>query len=101
PAADDIYTLPLHDALPICGAPRQDRGVPPRPRRRAPTARPTPLRNGEKGERRLPIAALLQHAEDPETVRGLVEPAMLRRHEGARSEEPRLNSSHVKISYAV
>src|SRR3712207_8084819 len=82
-ATTEIYTLSLHDALPILLLPR-----PPRPGR-DPDDEPAPVR----GPRRLRRAGLRARAR-------------LRPHAGgaARRQDrksTRLNSSHANISYAV
>src|SRR3989442_3989825 len=72
-ATTEIYTLSLHDALPICAPPlTNDEGL-------------IPARQGSKAEPR----RLLQHRD-----RGPP------RHRRDR-KSTRLNSSHVRISYAV
>src|SRR5690606_41605039 len=68
-ATTEIYTLSLHDALPI-SAPQPRRG---RPRQRPPLSELKP-------------AACLRHCAD---------------RSGTDRKSTRLNSSHVKISYAV
>src|SRR3712207_9588276 len=72
-ATTEIYTLSLHDALPICGAvtPQQ-----PRPTRRG---RP----RNEVDHERLSFSALPLH------------------HRRRDRKSTRLNSSHANISYAV
>src|SRR5256885_5945786 len=83
-APTEIYTLPLHDALPICGQRgRRTAGA----RCRQPQHR---LRHAVL--RALPHQrALQQRARDPGP--GLTEPA--------DRKSTRLNSSHLVISYAV
>src|SRR5437773_3825168 len=73
-ATTEIYTLSLHDALPICGrAPRQP----------SPPAPVASVRNvGPPGNRR---------AHDRRRARG----------HAADRKSTRLNSSHITISYAV
>src|SRR5690606_41826392 len=81
PATTAIYTLSLHDALPISGA--QGRLVPHRGHR-------PPRRGG-----------LLLHRRP---VQGHDHPRRLQRvppRAGGDRKSTRLNSSHVKISYAV
>src|SRR2546429_3596512 len=90
----EIYTLPLHDALPICAA-RGDgrwsrRSPPPRPappagRAGAPAA-PRPTGTPGRSLRRHPRRALRRRAR----CRG-----------SADRKSTRLNSSHGYISYAV
>src|SRR5437773_9711605 len=74
-ATTEIYTLSLHDALPICGRAR-------RPQHRAPVQHRAPGRRRPRGVRR-----------------GLGD----RRAAGGRPDRKstRLNSSHITISYAV
>src|SRR3712207_8080823 len=72
-AATEIYTLSLHDALPICG---DGAGAAGGPRRRPAGAHGQPL--------------LLPHL-----------PGAARGHRGADRKSTRLNSSHANISYAV
>src|SRR5690606_41531945 len=73
-APTEIYTLSLHDALPISMRPRDAR----RTRTRSPTATPTSSRRHWSG------------------------PARTRHVSPSRDRKStRLNSSHVKISYAV
>src|SRR5436309_11651851 len=73
-ATTDIYTLSLHDALPICPSPRADVGG------------PRSLRRAD-----VPLLRPELHHERPG-------------HRGGAARDrksTRLNSSHVKISYAV
>src|SRR5207249_11997298 len=72
PPTTEIYTLSLHDALPISRQHRQ--------------------RCGDHGARLLGGLARARTQGDREHGAGGVR---------NRSEEPRLNSSHVSISYAV
>src|SRR5690606_41289180 len=74
-----IYPLSLHDALPICVGEQDQEGV------RRPVQ--DEGRAGEAGVARRAPAREVPH-----------EPPLV---QGERSEEQRLNSSHVKISYAV
>src|SRR5690606_40119068 len=90
-----FYTLSLHDALPI--SVRRVVLAPPRGERRGcnhPAGRfvrsPSPVRC-------LARAALAGCAVDG----SFMEKLLIIDDEADRSEEPRLNSSHVKISYAV
>src|SRR5690606_41635922 len=77
-------TLPLHDALPICPPARVTRG-PPSSRRRL---RPRPVtRSPRRGGARRRCAAGW--------------PARRERDRRGDRKSTRLNSSHVKISYAV
>src|SRR5690606_41625693 len=72
-APPELYTLSLHDALPICRRPG-DRD------RRVPAGDPVvPAVHERTGQRRL----------------------LVPRHAAADRKSTRLNSSHVKISYAV
>src|SRR5436309_9317296 len=75
PPTTDIYTLSLHDALPICLRRPLGHDRPPEPRRRHP-----------------PLA-------DREAARCRYRDA--RRPRPRDRKSTRLNSSHVKISYAV
>src|SRR3712207_8140586 len=81
-ATTEIYTLSLHDALPILDAPR-------RPRRRVPPAA------DRHREHRLGPRAL-----QPPPVRGGGGRARRRPRRRDR-KSTRLNSSHANISYAV
>src|SRR3712207_9093061 len=80
-ATTEIYTLSLHDALPICGAPHGD--------------------GGDEDRRRDRETPDVAEAEDAPRVKNL----RLEDGVGAggreRSESTRLNSSHANISYAV
>src|SRR3712207_7552075 len=79
-ATTEIYTLSLHDALPICGvAVRQARRRRGHPRQRG-RARDEHARRGGPGGRR---------------------PGQLLRRRRRDRKSPRLNSSHANISYAV
>src|SRR3712207_7778184 len=80
-AATEIYTLSLHDALPISPGPRR----PPPPRRRRP---PPPPRQRDARVARGDGAARAR------------EPGRVLRGAGDR-KSTRLNSSHANISYAV
>src|SRR5436309_9671550 len=71
PATTEIYTLSLHDALPICRRPRTR------------SERPQRFRRGAADQGR--------GVPRPENARGL----------RLDRKSTRLNSSHVKISYAV
>src|SRR5260221_7820655 len=75
-ATTEIYTLSLHDALPISPRLAGPRGRPGRGAVHGPRLRERPRRRVQEGE-----------------GRGQARPP--------RSEEPRLNSSHTVISYAV
>src|SRR5256885_12189799 len=82
-ATTEIYTLSLHDALPICRS-FDERG----PRRRAPAgAGPPPRRTRPARPGRRP-AIWFQSRADSTAVR-------------ADRKSTRLNSSHLVISYAV
>src|SRR5690242_21220410 len=86
-AATEIYTLSLHDALPISGARRRGARSPaPRPRRRP-------------HQHRIPAAALPAHQRG---TRAHAEPDP-RPRVALRLDRKstRLNSSHMSISYAV
>src|SRR3712207_7762607 len=80
-ATTEIYTLSLHDALPICEI---DEGASPLPTWRVPT--PAPAARG------------FRSADEPdgEAAGGLSGPV----EQGDR-KSTRLNSSHANISYAV
>src|SRR5690625_7058323 len=81
-STDDIYTLSLHDALPIsrcCSGATRRRPRSGRPRRRGP---PRCVQGGASGDVRCDADA---------------EPAV----SGRDRKSTRLNSSHVAISYAV
>src|SRR5690606_41217374 len=98
PAPAALYTLSLHDALPIC-------------RRSALPARPTVIRRAAPATRRdsraptQPEGARARRAAD----RGPAVPAAQgdqiaatgNLHEHGDRKSTRLNSSHVKSSYAV
>src|SRR2546422_10468168 len=81
-ATTEIYTLSLHDALPICGAGRA--GVP------GVQAKPVGGRDG----------ALLRPRRWVRDSAVRVEDQAVERHPGDR-KSTRLNSSHGYISYAV
>src|SRR3712207_8969055 len=81
-ATTEIYTLSLHDALPISAAERGARG-----RARA--------RRGGEGAQRV------RRRRDPLRPRGVHARGGARAAARRRSEEHRLNSSHANISYAV
>src|SRR5690242_21202548 len=79
PAPTEIYTLSLHDALPICA---------------------------EQGEdlARLEIRAEMHERQPAQRVpeqRASFERVQDRRHRGLDRKSTRLNSSHMSISYAV
>src|SRR3712207_8548973 len=76
-ATTEIYTLSLHDALPICRPAGAHLATPERRRRRG----------------RVAAADRTDHRRRPRPGRD--------RRTGARSESTRLNSSHANISYAV
>src|SRR3712207_9557057 len=78
-ATTEIYTLSLHDALPICSAARD------RPRSRS-TSPSTPGRSTHARWKAYPKMA----------VRQLQQPGLQRDRKSTR-----LNSSHANISYAV
>src|SRR3712207_7131873 len=81
-ATTEIYTLSLHDALPICGGRRGGRGArASRRARRAAAAGRGSARGRTPGR----------------TPRGAAAPATRRRDR----KSTRLNSSHANISYAV
>src|SRR2546426_6715068 len=80
-ATTEIYTLSLHDALPISPNGRGRRRAGARPRRRC--GRAPPGRRSRRAGRR-----------SPPPPRGATAP-------GADRKSTRLNSSHLVISYAV
>src|SRR5438128_9244108 len=75
-ATTEIYTLSLHDALPICVS---------------------------SAEELVPIAWLAGRSVplDPDELRGAVRRALLLLAAGGDRKSTRLNSSHGSISYAV
>src|SRR3712207_8812879 len=83
-ATTEIYTLSLHDALPISADRHQ---LPPRPPRHR--SEQLPRRHPPRGRRRGPRRAAPAVARRPRRVR-------LRDRKSTR-----LNSSHANISYAV
>src|SRR3712207_9403443 len=84
-ATTEIYTLSLHDALPISGDPESVERPPPNVSMSA-----SPIRMRHRGARRF----WLRNCADPPVSDFVV---MITR----RSESTRLNSSHANISYAV
>src|SRR5690606_40731375 len=84
----ELYTLSLHDALPISGA-------------------VDGFGQGDSGQQRKPSEAALrqlrpqQHAQLQRAVAGGVPAAVQPAPAGGDRKSTRLNSSHVKISYAV
>src|SRR5690606_41820619 len=101
PATTDIYTLSLHDALPILqrasrrgGAVGEERHL--RGRRHPAGA----ARGVARRDARAPDGdAVAQHGRDGDRGDAPREPDRRRRAPDRKST--RLNSSHVKISYAV
>src|SRR3712207_7489363 len=92
-ATTEIYTLSLHDALPISG---RDHRVADVARRDDPARRELRCRAAGVLERRAQVLATREHADrDVRTAR--------RRERRARGDRKstRLNSSHANISYAV
>src|SRR3712207_8120559 len=87
-ATTEIYTLSLHDALPICHL-RHDPGGP--PCRRGREGHP---RGGRRPARGAPHEGREQPAPHP-PARGRL------RSRGPDRKSTRLNSSHANISYAV
>src|SRR5690349_22396887 len=81
PATTEIYTLSLHDALPISTIPRR--------RRRARARRS--LRSG-----RIPASRAAASPGAAPSAASAARPSVLRDRKSTR-----LNSSHVEISYAV
>src|SRR5947199_8798637 len=80
-APTEIYTLSLHDALPICGG--QGQGAPARCSRRVRLGRRRVVHQSSTG----------RHRQSPRRGRG---------QEGRPDRKStRLNSSHLGISYAV
>src|SRR5690606_41830683 len=90
PATTQIYTLSLHDALPIYEG--QDTG----------RVGSRDHGNGDDGDRAGLVHELL-HSRPRRIQRGVrnEQHRAALKHPFDRSEEQRLNSSHVKISYAV
>src|SRR5206468_6859184 len=83
PPPTQIYTLSLHDALPISKPHLQSAAQPGRPTRRMPAARPLFRKfSASQRQKRQPR----QRLPDPET---------------SDRKSTRLNSSHDQISYAV
>src|SRR3712207_6989025 len=82
-ATTETYTLPLHDALPIC--------LPPHPARAAAVRAPRRRRGSGGGLRRRRRGLARRR---PSLERGGVAPP-------ADRKSTRLNSSHANISYAV
>src|SRR5207253_10882056 len=91
PATTEIYTLSLHDALPISGIGLQRHGGEPR------DLRQLLLQLAEQGAVALRLLARGEGVEPVELAPGEG------RHLGRRVDRKstRLNSSHVAISYAV
>src|SRR5690606_39611747 len=89
----EIYTLSLHDALPILGRGARREGVPPAPHR---------LRRRPHRQHLQRVRPVLR-AEPERVQRGQVRRARVHRvaAPGEDRKSTRLNSSHVKISYAV
>src|SRR5207302_10464416 len=85
-APTEIYTLSLHDALPICKALRVNvnRG----------------LRVLKKNALPPPVAKELRRAR-VSVLSGMVSCLLLAQDDAKDRKSTRLNSSHVKISYAV
>src|SRR5256885_17252845 len=99
PATTEIYTLPLHDALPICTAQRQGLS--------AARPRPRPLR-GHSGTSVVEISVRLTGTCLDYPLRpapGAASRQLPRKHHAASNpldrKSTRLNSSHLVISYAV
>src|SRR5207249_10034412 len=98
PSSSAYYTLSLHDALPI--------SVVRTPRRAVRDDVEAGLLEARR--ERLEVALRVGHVR-PRDVRRVPEvdlhrkrqPCLLQQRLRLRSEEPRLNSSHVSISYAV
>src|SRR3712207_7592389 len=88
-ATTEIYTLSLHDALPISAVSGTG------PARRASTSRPRPWRSEPAN---VDWVALMP--ADPVTGSGSGQPAAAQRQWRDR-KSTRLNSSHANISYAV
>src|SRR3712207_9382830 len=84
-ATTEIYTLSLHDALPICPGPRD-----PRDRARRPLHVRPRARAGDALRRHLPAAS-----------RAAARPRGGGAGGAADRKSTRLNSSHANISYAV
>src|SRR5690606_40654430 len=88
PSATDISSLSLHDALPISFRPLVADFLDPRYSRRD-------VLNRVKAE-----LLRMKREPSPSSKRPLLRPLM-RRKKGIDRKSTRLNSSHVKISYAV
>src|SRR5690606_41758030 len=96
-----LYSLPLHDALPIYAAlrPRVARPLRPTARVRLPATRRAVRQRGARARRRGAGALDPPQHQARAAARP---PAGPRARGGARDRKStRLNSSHVKISYAV
>src|SRR3989454_6805046 len=99
-ATTEIYTLSLHDALPICARLREPLGV---PTRRAARLRGRGGRDRGPGAQRRGGRAAGDSRRAPLRLRapaGGPAAAARRRARGDR-KSTRLNSSHLVISYAV
>src|SRR5260221_12336100 len=81
-ATTEIYTLSLHDALPISVGPLDERGVPPL-------------------ALRLPAARCARAGDRESASRRHFPAAWLHRGDHRDRKSTRLNSSHTVISYAV
>src|SRR5690606_42100043 len=90
PPPTELYTLSLHDALPICAVAR--------PRRRRRSGAPAGYRRASPVARRQRSARNRRRA-DRDREAAIETPTAAPRREDRKST--RLNSSHVKISYAV
>src|SRR3712207_8158786 len=88
-ATTEIYTLSLHDALPISRPEGARRGAPGEGGARRLLRRPA-----HPAALRVRVLAAAGRAEDRQALRGI-----LRLHQDRKST--RLNSSHANISYAV
>src|SRR5690606_41759766 len=91
-ASAATYPLSLHDALPIYGAAARARGR----SRRAAAARRRARSPGGRPQRPGSTRGRAAHAHD-----GARSPSTPCSHAAADRKSTRLNSSHVKISYAV
>src|SRR5205814_6119271 len=101
PAAPALCSLSLHDALPIFGAARHDRGI----RRKLRAAAPELVQQlrfdlvlHASGARRLHGAAMRGGGDAPGAAHGRELVLVL---DQADRKSTRLNSSHLGISYAV
>src|SRR5690606_40350465 len=95
-----LYTLSLHDALPIYGAPGARLRRRARARRGA-RARLSPARDGPRSGPRVSFSETKSDAVRPHGGHRRMVLVMTRTGIASDRKSTRLNSSHVKISYAV